>query len=353
VPEHTEQGTPQFTDRRGQNANPDQGEDKYDPVTALDMRSGPRDRRQGDRRSGQPERRDYSAIKTRRPLSTRAKLSIVMVCALISAVGVAYLLHGWFEAQIAEYKMALIKQAAATPKPETRKIIVATGRLTYGAEITAGHLRLVDWPAGSVPAGAFFSAKAIMSGQGKRMALATIEANEPLLASKISKPGQVASLAALLTKGKKAVTVRVNDVFGVAGLILPNDRVDVLWTISQRGRTSKQEPFTELLLRDVRVLAIDQRVDKTGNKEKDTPQVAKAVTLEVDLKQAQKIALGASTGTLHLALSGHIKTKSGATSRVSLGQLGANGIDGFNARVIVRRGLNRASYDVLREKEPR
>ena len=133
-----------------------------------------------------------------------------------------------------------------------------------------------------------------MLNGGKRVALTAIEPNEPVLSSKITGPGQRATLSAMLRDGMKAVTVRVNDVDGVGGFVLPGDHVDVVLT----RQIDKANATTEVVLQNVRVLAIDQIADERADK----PSVAKAVTLEVDVVGAQKISLAASVGSLSLML---------------------------------------------------
>ncbi len=129
---------------------------------------------------------------------------------------------------------------------------------------------------------------------GKRIALTAIEPNEPVLSSKITGPGQRATLSAMLRDGLKAATVRVNDIDGVGGFVLPGDHVDVSLT----RQVDKANASTEVVLQNVRVLAIDQLADERLDK----PSVVKAVTLEVDTVAAQKLSLAASVGTLSLML---------------------------------------------------
>ena len=128
------------------------------------------------------------------------------------------------------------------------------------------------------------------------VALATIQENEPILSSKITGPGQRASLSTLLDRDKRAITIRVDDVRGVAGFILPNDRVDVV--LIRNASDSSGHRQSELLLQDIKVIAVDQ----LASEQKDSPVVAKAVTLEVTPLQAQKISLATSVGSLSLIL---------------------------------------------------
>ena len=129
--------------------------------------------------------------------------------------------------------------------------------------------------------------------------LAPVAKNEPILNSKITGAGQRASLSALLEDGKRAVTVRVDDVKGVAGFVLPGDRVDVVLirTVNRPGG-GPAESFSDVMLQHVKVLAVDQLV----NERQETPTIAKAVTLEVSTEQAQKIMLATNIGKLSLIL---------------------------------------------------
>jgi pilus assembly protein CpaB len=148
------------------------------------------------------------------------------------------------------------------------------------------------WPDGALPAGAFGKIADLTSG--KRIVLMPIDVNEAILAPKVTGPGQRATLSAMLGEGMKAVTVRVNDVEGVAGFVLPGDHVDVLLTRTGEKNTA----ITDVVLQDARVLAIDQLADERSDK----PSVVKAVTLEVDVTDGQKVALASTVGTLSLLL---------------------------------------------------
>ena len=142
-----------------------------------------------------------------------------------------------------------------------------------------------------MPAGAFPKISDILVG--KRIVLAAIDPNEAILRNKITGPGQRATLSAMLGDGMKAVTVRVNDVEGVAGFVLPGDHVDVLLTRNDKGIT-----LNDVVIQNIRVLAIDQLADERTDK----PSVVKAVTLEVNELDGQKVAVAGTAGTLSLLL---------------------------------------------------
>jgi pilus assembly protein CpaB len=196
-----------------------------------------------------------------------------------------------------------VRNQAPAPVASGPQIVVATARLNFGDHITAHDVRLVRWPSDAVPQGSFTKIDEIVGKNVDRVALQQMEIGEPILASKISGAGGRASLSSIIDKGMRAVTLRVNDATGVAGFILPNDRVDVLLTrtpVEAEGEKKKQQPQTEILLQNVKVLGVDQEAHP--KKDKQTAIVAKVVTLEVTPQDAEKLTLGQQIGTLSLAL---------------------------------------------------
>lgn len=188
-------------------------------------------------------------------------------------------------------------EQVATAPAGLAKVVVARVPLYFGSSVTSEHLKTVDWPADSVPPGAFRSVNEVLGG-GTRVALRPIELNEPVLASKISGKGGRLSLSGLIAEDKRAATIRVNDVVGVGGFLLPGDRVDVMITRALPGDNKDEQTITDVLIQNVRVVGVDQ----DANEAKDKPQIVKAVTVEVTQEQAQKLALGQQVGTLSLAL---------------------------------------------------
>ena len=207
----------------------------------------------------------------------------------------AAILLGLFAVYIANAYLSGREQKVA--QGGTTKIAVAAVPLAYGSDITPDKIRFVDYPNSSMPAGTFTNAAALLPNGKQRFALMPIGINEPVLASKISGEGQGASIAALLTDGMRAATVRINDVSGVAGFIQPNDSVDVLITRSVQGAGTSTQ-VTDVLLQNVRVIAIDQEAKNSDG----TPKVARTATFEVLPLDAQKLALAQEAGSLSLAL---------------------------------------------------
>jgi pilus assembly protein CpaB len=197
----------------------------------------------------------------------------------------------------------------------TTKVAVAAVPLAFGTDITPDKVRFVDFPNSSIPAGSFRSVAQLRPAGKQRFALMTISLNEQILASKISAEGQGASIAALLPAGKRAPTVRVNAVSGVAGFIQPNDQVDVLITRNVGG-----SDVTDVLLQNIRVIAIDQRSKNPDGGAK----VGRTATLEVTPIDAQKLALGESAGNLSLVLRKPGDTNDPVVETVSLSDLRYN-----------------------------
>jgi pilus assembly protein CpaB len=223
---------------------------------------------------------------------------------------------------------------------QTQTIVVASQELRYGTELTPAMLKEVPWTTDAVPAGAFGKVSDIV-GRGRRIVLAAIEPNEPVLALKITGSGERATLSSLVGPGMKAVTIRVNDVEGVAGFVLPGDHVDVVLTRNKSGSS----PTSEVVLQNARVLAVDQSADERATK----AAVSKSVTLELDTLGAQKVWLAASVGSLSLLLRKAGETAAVKTRQISLKDLAGNlfGSDnGDTATVSVTRATSKQDYTV-------
>lgn len=271
----------------------------------------------------------------------------MIVVALVFGVLAVFVAQSWLNSQ----SNARLKNVPAPVVVKTRTIVVASAPLRFGVEINPANLREMAWPDSAIPDGAFASIEALLAA-GKRMVLTAIAENEPILASKITGPGQRATLSAVLTPGMKAVTVRVNDIDGVAGFVLPGDRVDILLTRSiggERGGTANSS--SDVVLQNVRVLAIDQIADDRIDK----PAVVKAVTLEVDMLEGQKISLAASLGTLTLALRKAGDTAAQPARQITAEDLGKprkkDGSNGNFSTITVTRGTKKENYSVPAEAQ--
>lgn len=202
--------------------------------------------------------------------------------------------------------------AAPAPVPAAT-IVVASAPLRFGDELTAKNLREVRWPSEATPPGAFKTVADLVGPEGKRVVLTPLEPNEPILPTKITGPGGRGTLSAVIEEGMKAVTVRVNDVLGVAGFVLPGERVDVLLT----RNPDKEDGYSDVILQNVKVLAVDQSADERADK----ASLVKAVTLEVTTPAAQKLTLASTVGVLSLALRSAGTVKRETPERVGLADL--------------------------------
>lgn len=242
----------------------------------------------------------------------------------------------------ADARLKSLEAQQKSPTP-TQTIVVASKPLRFGNELTAAVLQEIPWSQDALPAGAFRKISEVLEG-GKREVLSAIEVNEPILAVKITGTGQRATLSAVLHDGMKAVTIRVSDVEGVAGFVLPGDRVDIALTrLDGKGGAT-----TDVVLQNATVLAIDQVADERAAQ----PAVAKSVTLEVDTVGAQKLDLSASLGTLSLLLRKAGDTAAPKSGRVSLNDLFSDvaaslGMGAHSTAVItVKRGTQKEDYSV-------
>ena len=213
----------------------------------------------------------------------------MLIIALVFGVVAVFLARFWLDAQ----QRQQVTDVTQPARIETSTIVVATRDLKFGEPLNEDVLREIGWPRTSVPDGAFAKIAEI-NKDGRRVVLSAIGPNEPVLKWKISGPDARASLSALVTSGMRAVTVKVNDSSGVAGFVLPGDRVDVLYTRQSNDNNST----IDILLQNVRVLAINQVVDE----KQSNPIESKVATLELLPIDAQKISLAQATGQLTLAL---------------------------------------------------
>jgi len=185
----------------------------------------------------------------------------------------------------------------AVAEPETVRVLVARQPLSYGTAIRAEHLQWHEWPKAAVPPGAFTSAEALLgvTDDQHRFVLRRIEAGEPILESKITRFGESPRRMMNLGADRRAVSFQVDAASGVSGFVAAGDRVDVLLTRTLEGRL-----VTSVILQGITIIAIDYQ-SGTGP---SSPRLGRAVTVEVDTVQAQKLALAQQVGRLSLVLRG-------------------------------------------------
>ena len=267
----------------------------------------------------------------------RGSTIVMIAVAVVFGVLSVFMAQSWLNRQ-ADARM---RSLAENPKSvATRTVVVAKSPLRFGNAVTPQVLREIAWPNEAIPAGSFSSIADLTKGD-KRVVLASIEPNEPIVGTKITGPGQKATLSAVIEEGMKAVTIRVNDVDGVAGFVLPGDRVDVLLT----RQSEKESGVSDVVLQSVKVLGIDQMADERAEK----PVVGKAVTLEVDTVSAQKLALASAAGNLSLLLRKAGDVAQESNRRISITDIGsapAGTKRGGYATISVMRAAKKDEYSV-------
>ncbi len=183
---------------------------------------------------------------------------------------------------------------AQTVTMPTKSVVVAATDLSMGDEIEKGDLRIIEWPANAVPQNVFSDPNEVI---GRGLLMPVIQ-NEPILPMKLASREAGSGLPPSIPPGLRAVSVRVNEVIGVAGYVVPGTRVDVLATVSptqdQRDMTSK------VILTDVRVLAAGTKIEQ--DVEGKEPIAVNVVTLLVNPEEAERLTLAASEGKIQLAL---------------------------------------------------
>jgi pilus assembly protein CpaB len=206
---------------------------------------------------------------------------------------------------------------ARQPGIASNKVVVAAVDIELGSKVNAEMLSTLDWPSGAVPPGAFKEAKEVQD----RIARVSLMRGEPLLERKLAPLGTLGGLSAVIAEGKRAMTVRVNDVVGVAGFALPGNYVDVMVNAQQdkdRGEEGKQ--ISKTVLERVLVLAVAQEAGRDDTK----PKVVSAVTLELSPEDSEKLDLARSVGTLSLVLRNQVDQKTVATAGVTKNELFAD-----------------------------
>ena len=218
----------------------------------------------------------------------RRQSIIALAVAVVLGLVAVYLANAYWSARDAQ---------ADSASRGTIKVAVAAVPLDYGVAVTPDKVRFASYPASSLPPGVYRSMAQLIPQGKARVALRPIQPNQLLLSNDLTGEGENASIAALLPDGKRAASVRINDVSGVAGFIKPNDTVDVLITRQAIGE-NRDAQVTDVLLQNIRVIAMDQQA---ANKDAQ-PAVARVATLEVVPLDAQKLALGQQIGSLSLVL---------------------------------------------------
>ncbi|HJV62338.1 MAG TPA: Flp pilus assembly protein CpaB [Albitalea sp.] len=204
----------------------------------------------------------------------------MLLLALVAGLGAVLLAARWMQQQ----------------GGEKSRIAVASTDIALGARITPDMVRLTEWPRTSVPEGAFTEATPLDG----RVAVSALHRGEPVLQARLAPVGTQGGLAAVVPEGKRAMTVRVNDVVGVGGFVLPGTFVDIMVNTQGEGATrgNDEKSVSKIVLERLLVLAVAQE----ANRDETKPKVVNAVTLEVTPAQAEVLDLARSVGNLSLVL---------------------------------------------------
>ncbi len=207
--------------------------------------------------------------------------------AILFGIAAAFTAHRALESRVATVPVE------ATPV-ETVDVVITRADIQTGGVLEDALLTTVEWPREYAPPGAFFEKEAL-HGRVLRHALA---AGEPVLEGALLAPGSAGGLLSVISQDTRAVSVKVDQIIGVAGFVMPGARVDVLATVRDLNAKNKI-PHSKIVLQDIQVLAIDQKMETASNGE---PELVSVVTMQVSPKDSEKLVYASHEGRLQLAL---------------------------------------------------
>jgi pilus assembly protein CpaB len=254
----------------------------------------------------------------------RYRALIFFGVALLLGLVTSVLVFSWLQSE----KNRLM--AAPLPLSKNVQVVVSNADLIWGTKLTPEMMQLQELPPGALPEGHFTNLEAIKD----RVLLADIKRNELLLESKLAPLGTTTGgVAAVTDPSKRAMSVKVDDVIGVAGFIKPADRVDVMVTIDTvQGKP--EHAVAKTILENVRVLAAGTQMERKG-KDEEAKQV-QVITLEVDAEEAEKLALASTQGRLRLALRNPLNSERVLTKGANVGAL----LSSFRPKQAPKAGQN-------------
>ncbi len=235
----------------------------------------------------------------------RAASVIVLVLAIGSGIAASLITYRLLS------ERQLPGETILLPEKPSRPVVVAAAPLTYGTVLQAEHLEVLSWPA-DAPRGSFSDPQAIIG----RAIITEAVPDEPILESKLAPIDALGGLSAVIPRGKRAVSVRVNEIIGVAGFVLPRTRVDVLVSINPQG--DKARAASRLILQNVEVLAAGQTTERDAE---GKPRTVNVITLLVSPGEAEKLTLASYEGDLQLALRNSLDLDDVSTPGANLGNM--------------------------------
>jgi pilus assembly protein CpaB len=233
---------------------------------------------------------------------TRVRIFAVFLMAILAGGGLAY---GTYD-----YLQNVPVKTVSVP---TKKVVVANANLSLGRQLKREDLATLDWSAAAAPEGAFEDPQAIVD----RGLIVSVVKNEPILPAKLASKEAGAGLPPIIPPGKRALSVRVNEVIGVAGYVLPGTRVDVVAT--GNAGTKTDDVTTKVVLQNVEVLAAGTRLEQDTPDGK--PMQVTVVTLLVTPEESERLTLASTEGKIQLALRNPLDTETPVTSGIKPGVL--------------------------------
>ena len=243
-------------------------------------------------------------------MNRNTRLLAVLAVALLAATVASFVVY-----------RALAAGAAGSQQPQTIDTIVASQAIPAGTMITRAHIKTVAWPAGSRLDGSLGDPAQVLD----RGAIVAIAANEPITDAKLAAVGAGAGLPPTIPPGMRAISVRVNEVIGVAGFVVPGTRVDVLVTFE--SRTQGADSVARVVVSNAQVLTAGTRFDQEKARQDGKPIPTSVVTLLVSPEDAERIALAAAEGRITLTLRNPLDNAPTASPGIRAGGLmsGTNG----------------------------
>jgi len=275
------------------------------------------------------------------------RLNTIVTLGASAAFGLmaVFLARGWINAAV-ENEFRDIKPPAAQPTMaalNTVPVLIADMDLAFGDILSPEAVRIVNYPQDAVPTGTFSDFETVFEGLGDRVILSPLNYNEPILEHKISGPNGKASLSARIRPGYRAVAVRVDEVTGVAGFVVPGDVVDVIYTrepeMTATGRLvnpgAASAYISDIILQNITVLGVDQNQLETTS----SANIAQTVTLEVTNEDGQALNLAMEYGTLSLSLRGTGEVQPTLARQLKLSDLGPRKARNHKPKKRVKRAV--------------
>lgn len=220
---------------------------------------------------------------------------IMLVLALVAGIAAVVLASRWLTQTVVP--------------GNTQQVVVAARDIDLGTALNATMLEAVPWPAGAIPKGAHRD----LAELDGRVLLTSVQRGEPLLEARLAPVGTKGGLSAVIPEGKRAITVKVNEVVGVAGFALPGNFVDVMVNTED----DQKRTISKIVLEQILVLAVAQEASRDDTK----PRVVNAVTLEVTPEQAERLDLARSVGNLSLVLRNQVDRATTPTAGITKREL--------------------------------